>query len=177
MTLREVGRHGLAAPAFANWENSSTSPFSDSTSPTIGRAFHRRGFLRGRGAGKMPPEPLGTQLDRGQRVLDLVSEPARHLTPGGDLLRPDERRDVVEHQHGACGRARFADQRRRDDGEMELLAVARYRDLLGGGLAPAPPGPGQQGRDRFQIGARESRLDRLATLERLSSQQARQRRC
>jgi hypothetical protein len=46
---------------------------------------------RFRGAGKMPLQTFGRQLDRGQGILDLVREPPCHLTPCRNLLRPDER--------------------------------------------------------------------------------------
>ena len=42
-------------------------------------------------------QPLGRQLDRRQRVLDLVREPARHLAPRRRALRRHDLGDVVEH--------------------------------------------------------------------------------
>ena len=37
-------------------------------------------------------EPLGRQADRGQRVLDLVRDPPRHLGPGRLTLGRQEQR-------------------------------------------------------------------------------------
>ena len=51
--------------------------------------------LRG-GTGEMPPHPFGAQLNRRQRILDLVGKTARDFAPGGDLLRANQRRDVFE---------------------------------------------------------------------------------
>ena len=49
-------------------------------------------------AGQLHLQPLGRQLDRRQRVLDLVRQPARHLAPGLRALGRDDLGDVVEHQ-------------------------------------------------------------------------------
>ena len=161
----------------ANCENSSTSPLSDSTSPTI-VAVHSStsAARRRRRIGEVAAQPLGRQLDRRQRILDLVRQPPRHLAPRGDLLRADERRDVVEHEHGALGRAGFADERRRHGGEVQLLAVAGDRRSP---AAPArawrPARAGEQRAERLQIGAVEHRARRLAddrARSRLSSRAA-----
>ncbi len=147
----------------ANCENSSTSPFSDSTSPTI-VCVHSSTSARclRRGAGEMAAQPLGRQLNRRQRILDLVRQPPRHLAPRGHLLRADERRHVVEHEDDAFGRAAVADQRRRDGGEMQLLPFARQRDLLRRRLRLAARGVGEQRAERLQVGAIEHRARRLA---------------
>ena len=42
-------------------------------------------------------QPLGRELDRRQRVLDLVRQAPRHLAPGLAALRRDDLGDVVEH--------------------------------------------------------------------------------
>ena len=42
-------------------------------------------------------DALGRELDRRQRVLDLVRQAARHLAPGFGTLRRDDLGDVVEH--------------------------------------------------------------------------------
>ncbi len=49
-------------------------------------------------AGQLHLQPLGRQLDRRQRVLDLVRQPPRHLAPGLGALRRHDLGDVVEHQ-------------------------------------------------------------------------------
>ena len=41
-------------------------------------------------------QPLGRKLDRGQRVLDLMGDAARHIGPGGGALGGDQIGDVVE---------------------------------------------------------------------------------
>ena len=49
---------------------------------------------------------LGRQLDRRQRILDLVRQPARHLAPRDSPLRRNHLRDVVEHDDVARARRR-----------------------------------------------------------------------
>ena len=44
-------------------------------------------------------QPLGGELDRGQRVLDLVGDPPRDVGPGGAALVAQLVGDVVEGQH------------------------------------------------------------------------------
>ena len=46
-------------------------------------------------------QPLGRKLDRGQRILDLVGDAARHVGPGRGALGGDQVGDVVE-RHDAC---------------------------------------------------------------------------
>ena len=79
---------------------------------------------------EMASEPLGAELNRRQRVLDLVRQPPRHLTPGRGSLRANERRDVVEDHHHAVGRPIVAAQRRGHDREMDLAPFERHRDVL-----------------------------------------------
>ena len=61
-------------------------------------------------------EPLGGELDRRQRILDLVREPARDLGPRGVALRLHELGHVVEHddiaRDGASRQPRPAHQQR-----------------------------------------------------------------
>ena len=58
-------------------------------------------------------QPLGRELDRRQRVLDLVGQAPRHLAPGLDALRRDQLGDVVEdHQPRALRHRRAAHQQR-----------------------------------------------------------------
>ena len=45
---------------------------------------------------------LGRQLDRRERILDLVREAARDLAPGRVALRLQQRADVVEHDDVAA---------------------------------------------------------------------------
>jgi hypothetical protein len=98
-------------------------------------------------------EPLGGQLDRRQRVLDLVRDAARHVRPGGAALVEQLLGDVVEgqnmpaldphplHRQGA----RLA-RRRELDYVLALLAVEvavefgrQRRELLADRLLLAGP--------------------------------------
>ena len=45
---------------------------------------------------ELAPQPLGRELDRGQRVLHLVRDAPRHVAPGRHALRDDEVGHVVE---------------------------------------------------------------------------------
>jgi hypothetical protein len=70
--------------------------------------------------GQLVLQPLGAQLDRRQRVLDLVRQPACHLGPGHAALRRDDLGDVVEHQQPRItGQAGAAQQ------QVQGLAAAR----------------------------------------------------
>ena len=74
-------------------------------------------------------QALGRELDRRQRVLDLVRQAACHLAPGGEALRLQQPRDVVEHHHEAGFRHRpSADPRisstLRPSCELDLLLPA-----------------------------------------------------
>ena len=122
----------------ANCENSSTSAFSESTSPTIVDVHSSTSACVGPGrVAEVAPNALGAQLDRRQRVLDLVRQTPRDLAPRGDLLRANQRRHVVEHQHHAVGPF-SAVQRRGDRRQLQLAIVARQRDLLRRRLASCP---------------------------------------
>ena len=44
-------------------------------------------------------QALGRQLDRRQRILDLMCQAPRHLSPGGVTLRLEQLGDIVEYQH------------------------------------------------------------------------------
>src|SRR5215475_4836543 len=47
-------------------------------------------------------QALGRKLDGRERILDLVRNAPRHVTPGSHALRRHEVCDVVEGDHGAC---------------------------------------------------------------------------
>ncbi len=76
----------------------------------VGRALEQPRMLGVQAAQQLAPHLLGRQLDRRQRVLDLVREPARDLAPGRAALRVEQRRDVLE-----------------DDDQPGLLAVVGQR--------------------------------------------------
>ena len=87
--------------------------------------------IRGGARPEAAPDALRRELDRRERVLDLVGDPARHLAPGDHALHLDRLRVVVEHDHRAEHAARLVVQERhRHQQDREILAE---RNL---GLAP-----------------------------------------
>ena len=60
------------------------------------RALVEHLAIRGDDLAVFAADALGRELDRGQRVLDLVRDAPRHVGPGGGALRRDEIGDVVE---------------------------------------------------------------------------------
>ena len=71
-----------------------------------------------------------------------MRQPPRHFAPRRNLLRANERRDVVEHQHRAFVLAVRAGQPRGGGRDVQLAPLADDRDLLRERvrLARAPPG-------------------------------------
>ena len=86
----------------------------------------------GDGGAVFAANALGRELDRRQRVLDLVGNAACHVGPRGAPLGADQLGDIVEGHDIALARA-FA---RHADGEIAFRARAAERDLVGG---KAPP--------------------------------------
>ena len=77
------------------------------------------GFMAGEEA---TAHAFGGKLDRRERILDLVREPARHFAPGRVALRLQQRRDVVEHD---------------DVADLAILiraAVCRHTSACGGSM-------------------------------------------
>ena len=74
-------------------------------------------------------QPLGGELDRGQRVLDLVGDAPGDVGPGGPALVDQLVGDVVEGQHRAV---LVADPL---DGERPLPAVRDDDDVRFGPIA------------------------------------------
>ena len=68
-----------------------------------------------------------------------MGEPARHLAPRRDLLRPNQRGHIVDDQHGAVETAVRAGHTRRRRDDMALPALAHERHFL---------------RERIHLGAR-----------------------
>ena len=69
--------------------------------------------------------PLDRELDRGQRVLDLVRDAPRRLAPGGDALGLHQLGQVLDdHEAAEVGEARVA-QRHGGDDERPQLAPRR----------------------------------------------------
>src|SRR5882762_1882312 len=71
-------------------------------------------------------QPLRGELDRRERILDLVSEPARDLAPGGRALCRDQLRDVVEY-HDVATPTRLGQRRTPYENHCSTLA---HLDLL-----------------------------------------------
>ena len=128
----------------ANCENSSTSPFSDSTSPTI-VVVHSSTSARACGG--------AAAKCRRSRSADSW------IGVSGFLISCARRRATSRHAATFCarmsgvtssststtpsGRAAVADEGGRDGGQVHLLAVARDSDLLrsAGALRPRLPAP------------------------------------
>ena len=75
-------------------------------------------------------QPLGGELDRGQRVLDLVRDAAGDVRPGGAALVGQLVGDVVEGQHRAVLVAHALDRERAlagvgDDNARSLRTARR----------------------------------------------------
>ena len=60
-------------------------------------ALQHLGVLGGKLSRELDLQALGGELDRRERVLDLVREAPRDFGPGGVALRLDQLGDVVEH--------------------------------------------------------------------------------
>ena len=100
----------------------------------------------------MTAEAFCRELNRRERILDFVCEPPRHLTPRRDLLRSNQRRHIVEHEHDTFRRADVAGKRRHDDGKMQLLTFARDGNFLDAQLGFAASGGGEQLPDGLEVG-------------------------
>jgi hypothetical protein len=92
-------------------------------------------------AQELAPHALRGQLDRRQRILDLVRQAARHLAPGRVALRLQQRGDVVEHQHHAGRAAQVVRQRGAGAHEHALAGVGQQFDLLAPIQMLAPSAP------------------------------------
>ena len=91
-------------------------------------------------------QALGRQLDRRERVLDLVREAARDLAPGDRALGRDHVGDVVEHDDEAAARPHRQARAAREQGEVVAVfgaGTARDLDLLLPVPAPAPAARGR----------------------------------
>ena len=88
----------------AKAENSSTMRPISPTWRMMVSAHCAEGVRIGRDLlGEAALQALGGELDRRQRVLDLVRDAARHVGPGGLALRRLQLGDVVEGHHEAVG--------------------------------------------------------------------------
>ncbi|VBC39576.1 Uncharacterised protein [Burkholderia pseudomallei] len=86
--------------------------------------------------GKLHLQALGRELDRRERILDLVREPPRDLAPRDRTLRGDHIGDVVEHDDvagglrivGLPGRRRRRHEPRAAHEQRQRLGLARHLD-------------------------------------------------
>ena len=125
---------------------------SDSTSPTMVDVHSSTSARAGAGAeAELAAHALGAELNRRQRVLDLVRQTPRDVAPRRHPLRPDERRHVVEDEHRAAGAAVVAQERRRGGGEVQLAALAEERDFLHRRRLAAVASLPQQDLERLEI--------------------------
>ncbi len=100
---------------------------------------------------EMLPDPLRTQLDGRQGVLDLVGQPPGHVAPRGDALGSNERRHIVEHHHGPFIVSRFRRPGRRGNGQVDLPSFWTQGHLFGRPLPGAAPGVEEHFRQRLQV--------------------------
>ena len=107
-----------------------------------GAALEQFGFFLRQAVLELHLHALGRQLDRRERVLDLVRQAPRDFAPGHRALRRDHVRDIVEHDDeaavGAHRQARAARQQHQVVVVLVAAAAARDLDLLlpVGALAP-----------------------------------------
>ena len=96
--------------------------------------------------GQRPAQRLDRELDREDRVLQLVRQPARHLAPGGDALRLQQplARDVSSSAVIALkARARSPISSRPRRGDRRVRVARRHRARRS---RPAPPPAARCGR-------------------------------
>ncbi len=84
----------------------------------------------GDGVAVFAADTLGGKLDRRERILDLMSDAARHVGPGGAALSADQLGDVIEGQDIAL-RLLITAFGGDADGEIALRSRPMQRDLLG----------------------------------------------
>ena len=91
-------------------------------------------------------EPFGCELDRGERVLDLVRNPTRNIGPGSAALIEQLPRDILECDHMPAGCGRDTHRQRQQVGTLRHGDDAAFHPLVeqrgdlrrdrGKGLAP-----------------------------------------
>ncbi len=127
-SFRSSGRW-LPAGSRANVENSFTSVFRSSTCLTMVRVHSSKTSSRNHVCVALL-QPLRGELNRRQRILDLVGDALRDLAPRLHALDLENLRDVLEEQHGAwrsiVARGRVAQRRRRGEQREGLV---RLHDL------------------------------------------------
>ena len=79
---------------------------------------------------QFPAHAFGRQLNWRQRILDFVRKPPRHLSPGGDLLRANERRHVVQHKDAALVVAVSAGQACDRGRDVQVAPLAHHGHFL-----------------------------------------------
>ncbi len=120
---------------------------------------------------QVPPQPFGGQLNGRERILDLVRESPRDFAPRRDLLRPDQRGDIVEHDDDAVGAPVLTAKRRGHDRQVELAPAARQRDIAWMNGASTAQGLVDDIAQRLQLRAAECIAGRLAGDGRIDAEQ------
>jgi hypothetical protein len=122
----------------------------------VGVLLERLALVADEGA-ELAPQPLGRELDRGERVLDLVGDAAGDVAPGGHALGDDELGHVVEGDDDALERAVLALAGADPHQEVEVATAPAEADL-----ALADPGAAglELAQERRQFG--RGGLERLA---------------
>ena len=135
----------------------------------LGRLGHEP--LLARRAGQPPAQPLSGELDRRQRILDLVGDPLGDLAPRRHPLGLQELGQVVEDHDGAGVLAVRAAERGRGGNQRERGAAASELDReLGAGRVGTPHAQylgdyGPQARPREDLLEQPSRGCRLVHTE------------
>ena len=92
------------------------------------RAIEHFGVAAAQLVGQLELQAFGRELDRRQRILDLVRQTPRHLAPGRAALGGDQPRDVVE-DHDVTAAAAFRQLRSAQQQDLRQAAGAIELDL------------------------------------------------
>ena len=112
--------------------------------------------------GQPPAQALGGELDRGERVLDLVGEALGDLAPGRLPLGLDQLGEVVEDEDRASVAAVRTAQGGGRGEERQAGARLLPGELGGHGPDLGPPSPPHQGDDLAPLRAPEDLLEQPA---------------
>ena len=123
-----------------------------------------------RRARQVATDPLRAQLNRGERVLDLVRQAARNVAPRGYSLSPKQWRHIIKHHYDAIQLV-LTWQARRRDGEMTLSTFPRQRHLLRRASQRPAAGLTQHRPERREVRPFEHRGGRLPDHRRVDVQQ------
>ena len=82
-------------------------------------------------------DALGAQRDGRQRILQFVSDAARHFVPGRGLLGAQQFAGVFQHHHETLLRRGLRGQRGNRDGQVQHLRRSMHLNLAGGDAGTA----------------------------------------